>query len=218
MSGVEDNASMQRATQEFIVQEEVGFKDLPTQPDVDTNPKDTANDPNQALELGSIIESVTTNGDFESIQAEKLRLSAIGIAELWNDPIRSAAIRQRMSDAKKRNWQNPEYRRKMIDSRKEEWKRRKNQPPKNGKVTEMSPGQTYIPQPIEIISGKKIDTETMELWEYAVKNDLLGKILENGYFTEDELNLLSLCFKANKIPRSVKSLLDRFSIAVACEG
>ncbi len=56
----------------------------------------------------------------------------------------------------------------------------------------------------------------IELWRSALENDLLPKIAESGFLTEDELSYLEKKFELPREKRRIEEeLLERFSIAVA---
>ena len=166
---------------------EINLKDIPVQPTVE--------------EYAGVEEETT----IESVQRLKER-----VGRLWDDPIRSAATRKKMSDAKKRHWQNPEYYRKMVESRKREWETRKAGIRKYETVVVQSVAGTEI-----VTFDYYVDKEDRSLWMYALQEGILEKIIESGKLSEAEIEILTQYFNLKGKVSNISVLLDRFSIALA---
>ena len=143
-------------------------------------------------------------------------------ADIEEKKFTAEKIRQKRSEAAKKRWQDPEYRIRVIESRRAKQQLRKaEQSPRIIPVAEMTPGETYeikpeAPQPLK--NPSNINSEDMELWQYAVENDLLEKIVSNGYLSKEEMLILTNYFKGEAAKKQALNLLDRFSIAVAWEA
>lgn len=72
----------------------------------------------------------------------------------------------------------------------------------------------FIPVPTET-STKETRYIELRLWQYAVENDLMGRITGPKGLTSEEMILLENYFSKNGGRKPGKSLLDKFSILVA---
>lgn len=60
-----------------------------------------------------------------------------------------------------------------------------------------------------------IDPTDQELWEYVLENDLKGVLVQRGFLSESEVEMLSKYFGQEKGARNIESLLNRLSLALA---
>ena len=104
-----------------------------------------------------------------------------------------------MLNALRKRWRDPEYRRKNSDALKERWK-----------------DPEYSTKTRQVLKILGMERSGRMLWEAAVNEGLIPKILEAGLLSKEEIERLIRGFSRKK-PSSLisRDLLDKFSIAVA---
>lgn len=161
----------------------------------------------------------TTGKDSESstaISEEVRRIRSEAMTRRWQDPVLRASRVQSISQAIKDKWKEEEYRKKSSRASSRNMRRKWQDPEYRARLSEVHKLRWQDPEYRASRSTKTINQINKELWEEAISQNLIPKIIEEGFLSEVDVGVLERGFSRKRPKRAIpEDLMDKFSIAVA---